>query len=79
MLHGSTRRERHPDGEWLVRFVAAAATSKTYRCPGCDQEIAPGTAHVVAWPDQEAIGAFGGIQDRRHWHRPCWTARARRR
>src|ERR1700728_3160579 len=41
-----------PDGDWVVRQVPGAAASKTYRCPGCDQEILPGVAHVVVWPDQ---------------------------
>ena len=29
---------------------AAASGLKTYRCPGCDQEIRPATPHVVSWP-----------------------------
>ena len=29
---------------------AARRRPKTYRCPGCDQVILPGTPHVVAWP-----------------------------
>src|SRR5689334_25222573 len=41
------------DGDWRVRVVAGEATTKAYRCPGCDQEIRPGTAHVVAWPADE--------------------------
>ncbi|MEV3855246.1 ATP/GTP-binding protein [Streptomyces sp. NPDC050095] len=59
--------------EWSVRHVAgASAAGKTYRCPGCDQEIASGVAHVVAWPE------FGGVDDRRHWHKACWNAKDRR-
>jgi hypothetical protein len=54
------------EGEWIVRAVVGAA--KTYRCPGCDQEIHPGVGHVVAWPT-------GDGEDRRHWHRPCWERR----
>ncbi|MGE5288516.1 MAG: hypothetical protein ACM3ML_15220 [Micromonosporaceae bacterium] len=42
--------ESWPDGDWVVRPVSGAAAAKTYRCPGCDQEIPPGTPHVVAWP-----------------------------
>jgi hypothetical protein len=64
--------EEGPDGEWVVRAVAGAAAVKTYRCPGCDHEIRPGAAHVVAWrPGAEA--------DRRHWHTPCFRARSQRR
>lgn len=57
--------------DWVVRQVAGD-TGKRYRCPGCDQEIPPGIGHVVAWAQQ------GGVDDRRHWHRPCWNARDRR-
>ena len=34
----------------MVRSLTGAATGKTYRCPGCDQEIRLGTPHVVTWP-----------------------------
>jgi hypothetical protein len=68
---GAPRHESGPDGDWWVRSVTGAAATKSYRCPGCDHEIKPATPHVVAWPDDSA--------DRRHWHTPCWTARARRR
>ncbi|HLS76110.1 MAG TPA: ATP/GTP-binding protein [Nocardia sp.] len=58
------------DEEYSVRTIPAARALKTYRCPGCDHEIAPGVAHIVAWP---RIG--GGAEDRRHWHRGCWNGR----
>jgi hypothetical protein len=64
--------EQWPDGEWVVRPVAGD-TGKTYRCPGCDQEIRRATPHVVAWPLADAEAG-----DRRHWHGPCWQARDRR-
>jgi hypothetical protein len=64
-----------PDGEWSVRPISADYATKTYRCPGCDQEIAPGIAHVVAWPADHR----GDLTDRRHWHTGCWHARTRRR
>jgi len=64
--------ESHPDGDWVVRRVTGSAATSTYRCPGCDQEIRPATSHVVAWP------VDAGVDDRRHWHTPCWTARDRR-
>jgi hypothetical protein len=63
--------ESHPDGEWVVRPVSPSGAAKSYRCPGCDQEIRPSLAHIVAWRP----GAEG---DRRHWHTPCWHARLRR-
>ena len=66
--------EEHDDGDWVVRRITGASTTKNYRCPGCDQEIRPGTAHVVAWPADRSAGE----DDRRHWHTPCWKARGRR-
>jgi hypothetical protein len=63
-----------PDGDWLVRNVPATAATKVYRCPGCEQEIRPGVAHLVAWPADER----GDLGDRRHWHTGCWRARDRR-
>ena len=70
------RVEGGPDGhEYEVKPVAAARATKTYRCPGCDQEIRPGTAHVVAWP---AYAGESAVDDRRHWHTPCWANRMTR-
>jgi hypothetical protein len=63
-----------PDGVWAVRHITADGAVKAYRCPGCDQEIAAGVAHVVAYPADER----GDVADRRHWHTGCWTARDRR-
>lgn len=71
---GWAQPERGPDGEWLVRTVPGEQAVKSYRCPGCDHEIRPGTPHVVAWP----AGEQDSSADRRHWHTGCWTARARR-
>jgi hypothetical protein len=70
---GPERTETWPDGDWVVRQVPGAATAKRYRCPGCDQEILPGVAHVVVWPSGSPDAA-----DRRHWHNPCWQRRPRR-
>ena len=66
--------EEHDDGDWHVRRVSGASATKTYRCPGCDHEVRPGTPHVVAWP----AGTASGEEHRRHWHTPCWEARSRR-
>lgn len=71
----STSIETFPDGDWYVRKLTGSSSTKTYRCPGCDQEIRPATPHIVAWSADEARGA----EDRRHWHTPCWSARQRRR
>ena len=64
-----------PDGPVEVRHIHPYQALKTYRCPGCDHEIRPGTPHLVVWPADET----GSVADRRHWHRACWEARARRR
>jgi hypothetical protein len=53
--------------------MAGAAAQKAYRCPGCDQEIYPGVAHVVVWPEH------AGADNRRHWHTVCWERRLQRR
>ncbi|MBU3686871.1 MAG: hypothetical protein EBU23_01800 [Mycobacteriaceae bacterium] len=67
------RVEEGPDGyDYDVAPVAGARAVKTYRCPGCDQEIPAGTPHVV-------VCRSDGQQDHRHWHTPCWTHRANRR
>ncbi len=71
---GVERVQVSADGAWLVRHITTGGAVKTYRCPGCDQEITPGVAHIVAWPADER----GDLADRRHWHTGCWTARGRR-
>lgn len=74
-LPGPTRIEVGADGyDYEVRLVSAARAVKTYRCPGCDHEIKPGIPHVVAWPADSS----GSVDDRRHWHTPCWANRATR-
>ncbi len=73
-LGGAVRRETYAGLEWFVRHVTGAGASREYLCPGCQQAIAMGTPHVVAWPAE----GVGGLGDRRHWHSPCWSARERR-
>jgi hypothetical protein len=62
--------QRLEDG-WVVRPLTGSRTGRTYRCPGCDQELPAAAPHVVAWPE-------GREADRRHWHTTCWAARGRR-
>ncbi|WP_329312087.1 ATP/GTP-binding protein [Streptomyces sp. NBC_01262] len=69
---GMQRTESWQGEEWFVRPIAGSTAGKHYRCPGCDQEIPPGVGHLVAWPE------YGGVDDRRHWHRACWNAKDRR-
>ena len=74
------------DGEdWAVRRITGSTSTKPYRCPGCQQTIAPATPHVVAWPLEPSLQEFvatradTGLGQRRHWHSTCWDARAQRR
>ena len=55
-----------------VRRIQPFAADKSYRCPGCNQQIAPGVGHVVIVP-------LGDASDRRHWHTACWEHRSTRR
>jgi hypothetical protein len=60
------------DEDVEVRTVHPFEATKTYVCPGCGHDIAPGTGHLVAVP-------LEAPDLRRHWHRPCWSARDHRR
>ena len=65
--------ERDPMGlEVEVRRVQPYEARKDYVCPGCNRDIPAGTGHLVAVPIEAP-------DLRRHWHRGCWTNRARRR
>lgn len=55
-----------------VRSVQPYRARKPYLCPGCNQDIPAGVGHLVAVPRQDP-------GQRRHWHRPCWAHRDRRR
>ncbi|MCL2735452.1 MAG: hypothetical protein FWD75_02335 [Propionibacteriaceae bacterium] len=57
---------------WIVHTMPGFKAVKAYRCPGCQSLIAPGTAHIVAWPDSPASSVDRAVDDRRHWHTPCW-------
>jgi hypothetical protein len=75
---GGARRESGPRGEdYLV--ATPRLTDKTYVCPGCGREIAPQTAHVVAWAADGLFGADAAAADRRHWHTNCWATFGRAR
>lgn len=77
--------EEAADGDWVVRSLTGAASTKPYRCPGCDQEIRPATPHVVSWPayprdsDLDPWDTESAADQRRHWHAVCWRERNRRR
>lgn len=59
------------DDEVDVRRVQPYEATKPYICPGCQQDIAAGTGHIVAVPRSAP-------DLRRHWHRGCWDRRHRR-
>lgn len=66
---------RYAGQEWSVRQVRANDSGRTYVCPGCQQQVSAGVSHAVVWPND----GMGGLDNRRHWHTPCWSARERRR
>ena len=55
-----------------VHRVQPYNARKTYLCPGCQQNISPGTGHLVVLPRLAP-------ELRRHWHQTCWEHRHRRR
>jgi hypothetical protein len=78
-VRGGRRTESAADGEWTVQVVRGTGSTKTYRCPGCLQDVVPGTTHVVAWLNDSLLGVEVALGDRRHWHTACWQSRGRRR
>lgn len=71
-LFGGRSTESRRGGQWTVQQISAAAATKEYRCPGCGQAIASGTAHVVAWRNDGVLGDAADLDNRRHWHQHCW-------
>lgn len=63
--------------DWVVQKITGSASTKNYRCPGCNQEIRPATPHTVAWPYDDHTDHEARVHDRRHWHNPCWDRFAR--
>ena len=61
-----------PGEDVEVSFVHPFQARKDYVCPGCQQTVPAGTGHVVVVPRRDPDA-------RRHWHRPCWAHRHRRR
>jgi hypothetical protein len=74
-LLGRLRTEVKRDGVWNVQPHGASAATKSYICPGCGLEIAPATAHVVAWRADGLMGEADDLAGRRHWHTHCWKIR----
>lgn len=61
------------DGRYVTRSLTADRATKSYTCPGCNQTIAAGVAHVVAWPSTPPVNATSAVEYRRHWHKACWA------
>jgi hypothetical protein len=75
---GGQETQRTPDGVFLVSTIPGHAARKSYRCPGCQQVIAVGTAHLVVWPADDPSWVESAVDGRRHWHRSCWHRRSTR-
>jgi hypothetical protein len=60
------------DDDVEVRRIQPYQATKQYICPGCNQDIPPGTGHLVVVPRHAP-------DLRRHWHHACWRFRDRRR
>jgi hypothetical protein len=74
-VSGPPERPRGLAPEWAVMdgvTVRAVTGDKPYVCPGCNQDIRPGTPHLVVLIE-------GDVEGRRHWHTPCWRRELRRR
>jgi hypothetical protein len=69
---GWRRTEYRRGTSWNVQPVSTNQATKTYVCPGCELEIAPGVAHLVAWRADGILGDEADIAARRHWHTHCW-------
>ena len=76
LLAGHATAATKADGRWVVRSVPGSAAVKTYRCPGCNQPVPPGTAHVVVWPAEPVFTEPSPVAERRHWHTSCWRRRS---
>jgi hypothetical protein len=72
LLAGWRRTEVRRGTLWNVQPVSAAQAVKTYLCPGCNLEIEPGVAHLVAWRADGVLGDAADLAARRHWHQHCW-------
>jgi hypothetical protein len=73
---GRTAEEVEFAGQmWTVRQVRGNDSGRQYRCPGCQQEVSAAVPHTVVWPSE----GMRGVDNRRHWHTPCWNARGNRR
>ena len=71
-LFGRLTTERKRSGLYNVQPISAASATKHYTCPYCGRDIAPRTAHIVAWRADGLMGEADDLAARRHWHTHCW-------
>lgn len=69
---GFRRTEVKRGRRYTVQPMPAKNALKTYLCPGCQLEVAPGIAHLVVWREDGLMGEAHDLADRRHWHSHCW-------
>ena len=74
-LLGTRTTERRRDGLWHVQPLPSVGATKTYTCPGCSLQIAPGVAHTVTWRADGIMGEENDLSARRHWHLHCWKTK----
>lgn len=70
-LASMPRQQRGPGGN-LYSVSRLSGSTKIYVCPACNQDIALGSPHVVAWRLEANYGLDIGVSSRRHWHTYCW-------
>jgi hypothetical protein len=44
-----------------------------YKCPGCNNSIGEGERSVTVIERDHIFGEQAAIDERRHWHVPCWS------
>jgi len=71
-MSGWARTETKRGLTFTVQPVRPAAAAKAYICPGCEQTVQPGVAHVVVWRSDGVLGDAADLAARRHWHTHCW-------
>ena len=72
MAKRHSKHLRAPRPLLMGQEVRVGQSQKDYRCPGCNQPVRRGTAHVVVWPETPPLGHESGVEARRHWHTYCW-------
>jgi hypothetical protein len=75
LQRGGVVEVRYAGQSWAVRQVRPNDSGRDYLCPGCQQQVSAATAHTVVWP----AASMQEVENRRHWHTVCWSARERRR